>query len=53
MIALLLVNDGVLREPMLYLSLYFKQHRQTYYELLNGLRNNGDWEEWLQFFLDG
>ena len=53
LIALLLVHDGVLREPMLYLSLYFKQHRQTYYYLLNGLRDNGDWEEWLQFFLEG
>ncbi len=53
LIALLLVHDGVLREPMLYLSLYFKQHRQTYYELLNGLRDNGDWEEWLLFFLEG
>ena len=53
LIALLLVHDGVLREPMLYLSLYFKQRRQTYYELLNNLRDNGDWEEWLQFFLEG
>ena len=53
LIALLLVHDGVLREPMLYLSLYFKQHRQTYYDLLNGLRDNGDWEEWLDFFLQG
>ena len=53
LIALLLVHDGVLREPMLYLSLYFKQHRQTYYDLLNGLRDSGDWEEWLQFFLEG
>ena len=53
LIALLLVNDGILREPMLYLSLYFKSHRQTYYDLLNGLRDNGDWEEWLDFFLEG
>ena len=53
LIALLLVHDGVLHEPMLYLSLYFKQRRQTYYELLNNLRDNGDWEEWLQFFLEG
>ena len=53
LITLLLVHDGVLRNPTLYLSLYFKQHRQTYYELLNGLRDNGDWEEWLLFFLDG
>ncbi len=53
LIALLLVHDGVLREPMLYLSLYFKQNRQTYYELLNSLRDNGDWEQWLRFFLEG
>ena len=53
LIALLLVHDDVLREPMLYLSLYFKQHRQTYYELLNGLRDDGDWEEWILFFLEG
>ena len=53
LITLLLVNDEVLRNPMLYLSLYFKQRRQTYYELLNSLRDNGDWEEWLRFFLDG
>ena len=53
LITLLLFHDGVLSNPMLYLSLYFKQHRQIYYELLNGLRDNGDWEEWLQFFLDG
>ena len=53
LIALLLVHDEVLRQPMLYLSLYFKHHRQTYYELLSGLRENGDWEEWLLFFLEG
>ena len=53
LITLLLVHDGVLREPMLYLSLYFKQNRQTYYDLLNGLRDSGDWEEWLDFFLQG
>ena len=53
LITLLLVHDGVLREPMLYLSLYFKQHRQTYYDLLNSLRDSGDWEEWLNFFLQG
>lgn len=53
LITLLLVNDGVLRSPMLYLSLYFKQHRQTYYDLLNSFRVNGDWEEWLLFFLEG
>ena len=53
LITLILVHDGVLREPMLYLSLYFKQNRSTYYNLLNSLRDDGDWEEWLRFFLEG
>ena len=53
LITFLLCHDGVLREPLLYLSLYFKQHRERYYELLNAVRNNGDWEAWLAFFLDG
>ena len=43
----------MLREPLLYLSLYFKQHRSDYYELLNEVRQTGDWESWLAFFLDG
>jgi Fic family protein len=51
-IALQLVNDGLLREPLLYISLHFKQHRQTYYELLDGVRKTGDWETWLEFFAD-
>ena len=52
LIALLLCERKVLREPMLYLSLYFKTHRQTYYDLLNGVRADGDWERWLDFFAD-
>ncbi len=52
LIALQLAADGLLREPLLYLSLYFKQHRRTYYELLNRVRENGDWETWLEFFAD-
>jgi Fic family protein len=52
LIALQLVADGLLREPMLYLSLHFKEHRQTYYELLNAVRLSGDWETWLEFFAD-
>ena len=52
LIALQLVHDGLLREPLLYLSLYFKEHRQTYYELLNAVRRSGDWETWLEFFAD-
>lgn len=53
LIALILCNDGVLREPTLYLSLYFKQNRAEYYSRLNAVRNDGDWEGWLGFFLDG
>lgn len=48
-----LCNDGVLGEPMLYLSLYFKQHREVYYNLLTNVRETGDWETWLEFFLEG
>jgi len=52
LIALQLANDGLLREPLLYLSLHFKEHRQTYYELLNRVRETGDWETWLEFFAE-
>jgi Fic family protein len=52
LIALLLCEQKVLREPMLYLSLYFKTNRQFYYELLNNVRMTGDWEAWLDFFAD-
>lgn len=52
LITLLLFDQGVLSEPMLYLSLYFKTHRQRYYELLNEVRLSGDWEAWLEFFAD-
>jgi Fic family protein len=52
LITLLLCEHKVLREPMLYLSLYFKTHRQYYYELLNNVRLNGDWEAWLDFFAE-
>ena len=53
LITFMLCHDGVLREPMLYLSLYFKQHREDYYALLNDVRQNGDWEAWLLFFIEG
>ena len=43
----------VLREPLLYLSLYFKQHRDAYYRLLGQVRTSGDWEAWIAFFLEG
>lgn len=53
LITLLLCQAGVLREPLLYLSLYLKRNRGTYYDLLNQVRRDGDWESWLAFFLDG
>ncbi len=53
LIVLQLVADGVLREPMLYPSLYFKRHLALYYELLNEVRLRGDWERWLDFFAEG
>ena len=52
LITLLLCEQKVLREPMLYLSLYFKTHRQYYYELLNRVRLTGDWEPWLDSFAE-
>jgi Fic family protein len=53
LLTLLLCNSGVLREPLLYLSLYLKTHRDRYYELLQKVRTEGVWEEWLEFFLEG
>ena len=53
LIAMILCHEGVLRAPSLYLSLYFKRHRAEYYDMLNGVRVHGDWEDWLGFFLDG
>ena len=52
LITLLLCEQKVLRKPMLYLSLYFKTHRQYYYELLDKVRQTGDWEAWLDFFAE-
>lgn len=53
LIPLMFVADGVLREPLLFLSLYFKANRGDYYELLQQVREHGDWEEWLWFFAGG
>ena len=53
LITLLLCSQGILKEPTLYLSLYFKTHRQQYYDLLQQVREQGDWEAWLAFFLEG
>lgn len=53
LITLLLCNSSILDAPILYLSLYLKQHRDTYYALLQQVRTHGSWETWLEFFLTG
>jgi Fic family protein len=53
LITLLLCAQGILKEPILYLSLYFKAHRRHYYDLLQQVRERGAWEAWIEFFLDG
>lgn len=53
LITLVLCAEGVLGDPLLYLSLYLKKHRRRYYALLDKVRTEGDWEEWLGFFADG
>ncbi len=53
LITLLLCAEGVLQQPLLYLSLYFKQHRDLYYDHLQRVRTEGAWEKWLEFFLEG
>lgn len=53
LITLLLVDQGVLRRPLLYLSLFLKRNRDDYYEHLQRVRTEGAWEDWLRFFLEG
>ena len=53
LITFLLRHAGILREPLLYLSLYFKQNREDYYHYLDAVRTAGDWEAWLSFYLKG
>jgi len=53
LIILMLCENGFISDPILYLSLYLKQHRALYYELLQQVRENGAWEAWLEFFLQG
>ncbi len=53
LVTFLLCASGALQEPILYLSLYLKQHRTAYYELLTRVRTEGAWEQWLEFFLLG
>lgn len=53
LITFILCEEGVLSEPLLYLSLYFKANRQAYYDHLQNVRTTGDWESWIVFFLEG
>ena len=53
LITLMLCAEGTLSQPLLHLSLHFKQHRDRYYQLLQAVRTTGDWELWLEFFLEG
>ncbi|MBD3375433.1 Fic family protein [candidate division KSB1 bacterium] len=53
LIAFILHNDKLLSQPLLYLSLYFKRHRSEYYRLLDLVRTDGDWEAWIDYFLEG
>ena len=53
LITLILCAEGALAQPLLYLSLFFKQHRQEYYDRLDAVRLKGDWLGWLRFFLEG
>jgi Fic family protein len=53
LITLLLLSEQALKEPLLYLSLYFKTRRAEYYDRLQQVRLSGDWEGWLRFFLQG
>tara|TARA_B110000459_G_scaffold203029_1_gene257929 strand:- start:1501 stop:2679 length:1179 start_codon:yes stop_codon:yes gene_type:complete len=53
LITFMLCVDDVLKSPLLYLSLYFKTHRNEYYNHLQSVRETGDWEGWIEFFLQG
>jgi Fic family protein len=53
LIVLLLADAKLLTQPLLYVSLYLKQHRAEYYRLLDAVRQEGDWEAWIEFFLAG
>ncbi len=53
LITFLLTQNGILQKPVLYLSYFFKKHRAEYYDRLQAVRDKGDWESWLTFFLQG
>ena len=50
---LLLCSEGLLPQPLLYLSAFFEHHRKEYYDLMLGVSQNGAWEKWITFFLRG
>ena len=53
LITFILCHEGILKQPLLYLSLYLKSNRQAYYDHLQSVRETGDWEAWIEFFLTG
>ncbi len=53
LITLILLSEKLLERPLLYLSLFFKKHRDEYYDRLNTVRTEGDWEGWIKFYLNG
>ena len=53
LIPFILITEGALSHPLLYLSLYFKKHRTQYYDALQRVRTEGDWENWMTFYLEG
>ncbi|MEO1610034.1 MAG: Fic family protein [Pseudomonadota bacterium] len=53
LITFIMCTEGILKQPLLYLSLYFKANRQAYYDHLQLVRETGDWEAWIKFFLSG
>jgi Fic family protein len=53
LISLLLAERKILEQPLLYLSIFFKKHKEVYYDRLQAIRDKGEWEEWLEFFVDG
>lgn len=53
LVTFLLTERGILNQPLLYLSIFFKQHQQEYYSRLQSVRDEGDWEGWIRFFVEG
>lgn len=53
LISMMLCADKALAQPFLYLSLYFKRHRDDYYRALQAIRSDGDWEQWMAYYLEG